>query len=69
MVAGVPRVKHVVYVMMENHAFDNMLGWLPGVDGVDGPGRCNAFEGQTYCATDKGAYSDPDPDHSVGGTA
>ena len=67
--ASARRVDHIVYVMMENHAFDNMLGWLPGVDGVDGPGRCNAFEGKTYCATDKGAYSDPDPDHSVQGTA
>jgi phospholipase C len=63
------RVNHIVYVMMENHAFDNMLGWLPGVDGVNAPGRCNVFENVTYCATDKGAYSDPDPDHSVQGTA
>ena len=63
------RVQHIVYIMMENHAFDNMLGWLPGVDGVNASGRCNTFEGQTFCATDRGAYSDPDPDHSVTGTA
>jgi phospholipase C len=55
--------------MMENHAFDHMLGWLPGVDGVNAPGRCNTFEGKTYCATNRGAYEDPDPDHSVEGTA
>jgi phospholipase C len=63
------RVNHIVVVMMENHSFDNMLGWLPGVDGVNATGKCNTFQGKTYCATTRGAYSDPDPDHSVGGTA
>jgi phospholipase C len=63
------RVKHIIAIMMENHSFDNMLGWLPNVDGVNATGKCNTFQGKTYCATTRGAYSDPDPDHSVGGTA
>jgi phospholipase C len=46
-----------------------MLGWLPGVDGVNSSGRCNTWNGSAHCATTRGAYSDPDPDHSVGGTA
>lgn len=46
-----------------------MLGWLPGVDGVNATGRCNSYNGTTYCATNRGAYEDPDPDHSVEGTA
>ena len=45
------------------------LGWLPGVDGVNASGRCNSYGGKTYCATNRGAYEDPDPDHSVEGTA
>lgn len=59
------RAKHIIAVMMENHSFDNMLGWLPGVDGVNGTGRCNVWNGKTFCATNNGAFSDPDPDHSV----
>lgn len=96
-----------VYVMLENHAFDNvrlllsltaalqlacpvalptvalparafslsaappqMLGWLPGLpDPLTPTNLCNSFRGQQYCATRAGAYSDPDPEHSVPATA
>jgi phospholipase C len=35
---------HIIVVMMENHSFDNLLGALPGVDGLtfDGSGRATA---------------------------
>jgi phospholipase C len=47
-----------------------MLGWLPGVNGVNTTNPvCNTYNGTTYCPTALGAYSDPDPDHSVEGTA
>jgi phospholipase C len=55
--------------MLENHAFDNMLGWLPNLPNPLTSNFCNTFNGQEYCATKNGAYVDPDPDHSVGGTA
>ena len=30
------RIKHVVVVMLENRAFDNMFGYRPGVNGING---------------------------------
>jgi hypothetical protein len=53
---------------VENHAFDNMLGLQPNVDGVS-PSHCNTAGGVTSCQTDRGAWVDPDPDHSVPATA
>jgi phospholipase C len=41
------RVKHIIAIMMENHSFDNMLGWLPFVDGENATGKCNTFQGKT----------------------
>ncbi|HEX3374989.1 MAG TPA: alkaline phosphatase family protein [Edaphobacter sp.] len=29
------QIDHVVVLMLENNSFDRMLGWMPGVDGVD----------------------------------
>jgi phospholipase C len=29
------QIDHVVVMMLENNSFDRMLGWMPGVDGVD----------------------------------
>ncbi len=70
LVQAVPRVSRVVYVMLENHAFDNMLGWLPGLSNPLSPtASCDVFDGSKYCATSNGAYVDPDPDHSVPSTA
>ncbi|MCU1252469.1 MAG: phospholipase, partial [Edaphobacter sp.] len=30
------QIDHVVVLMLENNSLDRMLGWMPGVDGVDG---------------------------------
>jgi phospholipase C len=32
------QIEHIVVLMLENNSFDRMLGWMPGVDGVD-PGN------------------------------
>jgi phospholipase C len=29
------QIDHIVVLMLENNSFDRMLGWMPGVDGVD----------------------------------
>src|SRR5215467_420657 len=29
------QIDHVVVLMLENNSFDRMLGWMPGVEGVD----------------------------------
>ena len=29
------QIDHVVVLMLENNSFDRMLGWMPGVNGVD----------------------------------
>ena len=66
--AGLSSIKHVVIVMLENHAFDNMAGLIPGVNGPSAK-ECNIMDGVSYCNNDRGAWSDPDPDHSVPATA
>jgi phospholipase C len=69
-------IKHVVLLMFENHSFDNMLGWLTRnnsqVKGLVG-NESNPLDPQNpssprVVVTDRGAYSDPDPDHSVPAT-
>ncbi len=57
--------------MLENHSFDNMLGYLNASNGVKPNSPCNtqASTGKRYCPTNKGAWSDPDPSHSVDGTS
>ena len=71
------RVKNLVVLEMENHSFDNMLGWLkrknPEIDGLTGK-ECNMADpndptSKTFCVTDKGALVDPDPGHTVPDTA
>jgi len=50
---------HLVVVMMENHSFDNLLGALPGVDGLtfDGAGKAtNSNPGTTGTAADVTAF-------------
>jgi phospholipase C len=32
--AGPGSIKHVITLMMENHSFNNLLGWLPGIGDV-----------------------------------
>jgi phospholipase C len=31
---GPGAIKHVITLMMENHSFNNLLGWLPGIGDV-----------------------------------
>lgn len=70
-------VKHVVLLMFENHSFDNMLGWLKknnsAINGLTGaefnPTNPADPNSPKIYVTDAGAYRDPDPDHSVDGTA
>eukprot|EP01116_Phalansterium_solitarium_P006292 TRINITY_DN18594_c0_g1_i1.p1 TRINITY_DN18594_c0_g1~~TRINITY_DN18594_c0_g1_i1.p1 ORF type:complete len:471 (+),score=146.77 TRINITY_DN18594_c0_g1_i1:130-1542(+) len=66
-------IKHIVVIMMENHSFDNMLGWTPGIGDLTGAEynllnasnpsskMFNMTKGATYCTV-------PDPDHSWPGT-
>jgi phospholipase C len=54
---------HVVVVMMENHSFDNLLGALPGVDGLtfDSQGNAtNANPGTPHTAPQVVAFPFPD---------
>lgn len=70
-----PSVKHVVVLQMENHSFDNMLGWLmqmnnSKINGLTGKEyNIDPTTNKTYYVTQNGALVDPDPDHSLGGTA
>jgi phospholipase C len=41
------QIEHVVVLMMENHSFDHMLGWLPGVGELTG-NECNEYKGRSY---------------------
>ena len=68
---GALRVKHIISIMLENHSFDNMLGFLNKTNGVKPNSPCNtqSSTGAVYCPTNKGAWSDPDPTHSVDGTS
>lgn len=34
-------INHVVFIMMENHSFDNMFGRFPGADGIQEPRASN----------------------------
>jgi phospholipase C len=54
---------HIVVVMMENHSFDNLLGALPGVDGLtlDSQGNAtNANPGTPHTAPQIVAFPFPD---------
>jgi phospholipase C len=58
------QIDHVVVLMLENNAFDRMLGWMPGVDGVDlanprsNPNRAGTPVAQTTTVT-RQMKSDP----------
>src|ERR1700750_990351 len=46
------QIEHVVVLMMENHSFDNMLGWLPGVGQLTGT-ESNEYNGRIYTTRPK----------------
>ena len=33
--SGPTAIKHVITLMMENHSFNNLLGWLPGIGDIE----------------------------------
>jgi phospholipase C len=51
-----PVIENVVVLMMENHSFDNMLGWLRGVGELTGKESNQSNEGVVYTT---GAYPNP----------
>ncbi|MDQ6660423.1 MAG: hypothetical protein M3Z24_05600, partial [Chloroflexota bacterium] len=66
-------ITHIVFIMMENHTFDNMFGRFPGVDGdatlADAP---NPLDGDTnhsgpalFAATDGGKMDNFEPKSKV----
>jgi phospholipase C len=59
-----PQIEYVVVLMMENHSFDNMLGWLPGVGELTGD-ESNEYDGQVYtiCAKPRTFDTNPGPAH------
>jgi len=67
-IVGIPYpIKHLVVVMLENRSFDHLLGFLPGVDGLD-PNWTNPLtpEGpQVQISPDARTVHDliPDPGH------
>jgi phospholipase C len=72
-IAEAHSIKHVIVVMMENRAFDHLLGWRPGVNGLK-PDMCNDVEvgnssSGNICVTDQAPQVAPcDPDHSTPAT-
>ena len=71
------KIKHLIIMLMENHSFDNMLGWLKrnntAINGLTGTEYNLANpavpSSQKIYVTDQGAYRDPDPGHDVTSTA
>ena len=67
---GGPRIEHVVVLMLENHSFDHLLGFLkhPKADQYDGlwPGRFHNVDGAgtPIPVSDDGSPVGLDPDHS-----
>lgn len=50
---------------MENHSFDNMLGYLEGIGDLNENEYCNEFKGFKYCTRKEAAYqTSPDPPHN-----
>lgn len=70
-------IKHFVVLMMENRAFDHMLGWMhetnPNIVGLNGtqsnPWDFNQPSGQRVFVTKTPKDETPNPDHSINGTS
>jgi len=70
------RIEHIVVLMLENRAFDHMLGYLkqvnPEIDGLNGtefnPVNASDPNSGVIVVNDHAAYVDPDPGHGVGDT-
>lgn len=49
--AGIEKVKHIIWIIQENHSFDNYFGTYPGADGFP-PGTCApVLPGSARCIT------------------
>ena len=63
-------IEHVVVLMMENHSFDNMLGWVPGVGELTGE-EFNAidpsdpYSKRIYVSKNALYTTTPDPAHDL----
>jgi phospholipase C len=70
---GTDPIRHVVVLMLENHSFDQMLGWLkqdiyPDIEGVDpaNPATNKDKDGNSYNQAPTTATSvSPDPSHDT----
>ncbi len=49
-------IRHVVVLMMENHSFDHMIGWLPGIGELDGSQYNQDTNGNSYPVTEGADY-------------
>jgi phospholipase C len=63
-----PQIRHLFVLQLENRSFDHMLGWRPGVNGVNvTPRRKNSVAGQDYLQEPLGAskyVTKHDPPHT-----
>jgi phospholipase C len=61
-------IEHVIVLMMENRSLDHIMGWLPGVNGVQAGLTYYDANGAAFSthalAPDYQGCSHPDPDHS-----
>ncbi|GAD93287.1 phosphatidylglycerol specific phospholipase [Paecilomyces variotii No. 5] len=75
-------IKHVVYLMMENHSFDNIAGYWdfhPGIDNLVNTQYCNEYTNPNWTVWNEplevcaGPYESEvpltDPDHNFAGTS
>ncbi|KAG9672321.1 phosphatidylglycerol specific phospholipase, partial [Aureobasidium melanogenum] len=76
------KIKHVVYLMMENHSFDNIAGYWdfhPDIDNLRNITYCNQYTNPNWTVWNEpidicaGPYEDEvplkDPDHNFAGTS
>jgi phospholipase C len=47
--AGIEKIRHVIWIIQENHSFDNYFGTFPGVDGIPASTCLPKLPGSTEC--------------------
>jgi phospholipase C len=64
--APAPTIQHVVVLMMENHSFDHLLGWLPGIGELRADDKSNQdADGNAYHAAPGAGFVTGDPAHRL----
>ncbi|MBB6254765.1 alkaline phosphatase family protein [Nitrospirillum iridis] len=59
-------IQNVIVLMMENHSFDHMLGWLPSIGELDGTQTNQDWAGNGYAVTEGADYrTNPCPQHQL----